>query len=88
MTIPTERTNSLLQTKKLLESLLDPAATPRVPKEIRQRARGCLRHFPSAYEIELTAKHYPSLWGPMPGPSPSEVLAQKISESVSKLKAD
>ncbi len=55
MTIPAERSNSLLMTKDFLMNLLDPKKTPRVPKEVRTGAYWCLRHFPSRYDINQIA---------------------------------
>lgn len=52
MTMPSERTNAVLNTEKFLVDLLDPKKTPRVPKNIRKRAASCLRHFPSVYDME------------------------------------
>jgi len=41
-----------------MAALLDPALTPKVPKEIRQRASDRLKHFPSEFEIkELQNMH-------------------------------
>jgi hypothetical protein len=61
MTLPDERYRSLKQAKKLLEELVDPGKTPRVPSIIRERARGVLRHFPSDYEFEKLASSCPEL---------------------------
>lgn len=55
MTLPDERTRSLISTQRLLRDLLNAQDTPRVPKEIRKRAYWCLRHFPSAFDINLVA---------------------------------
>lgn len=63
MTIPRERANSLTNTREFLKSLLDPKKTPRVPKEVRREAYYCLKHFPSDYEVELTQKKVPEIWG-------------------------
>jgi hypothetical protein len=61
MTLPDERYRSLKQAKKLLEELVDPGKTPRVPSVVRERARGVLRHFPSDYEFEIMANNCPEL---------------------------
>jgi hypothetical protein len=53
MTLPTERTNAVLKTEKFLLDLCNPKATPRVPKEVRERARSLLRHYPSDYDMEF-----------------------------------
>ena len=51
MTIPEEMFNSIRSARMFMVALLDPALTPKVPKEIRQRASDRLKHFPSDYEI-------------------------------------
>jgi hypothetical protein len=59
MTLPDERYRSLVQTKKFLMELLSPHMTPRVPKIIRQRANGLLRHWPDDYHLELMTTDMP-----------------------------
>lgn len=59
MTLPDERYRSLVQTKKFLVDLLSSKETPRVPKEIRLRARSLLRHWPDTYHLEVMAKKIP-----------------------------
>ena len=56
MTLPFERSNSVKFTRTFLEDLINPQITPRVPKEIRQRALSCLRHYPSFWEIDQVSK--------------------------------
>lgn len=56
MTVPVERTNAVLWTHDFLVELLDPKATPRVPKSIRDQARRLLRHYPSPFEMNVIAK--------------------------------
>lgn len=51
MTIPCERTNAIIYTRKFLQSLLDRKETPRVPLAIRKMALRCLRHYP--YELHM-----------------------------------
>lgn len=41
-----EEIHALERTRQFLFDLLNPQATKRIPKEIRQRASHCLRHFP------------------------------------------
>lgn len=55
MTLPDERYRSVLQTKQFLCDLLDPKKTPRIPKDIRRRASGCLRHYPDKFHMDLVA---------------------------------
>lgn len=65
MTLPHERTNALIRTKKLLKSLLDKSKTPRVPKMVRLDAYWCLRHYPFDFEIDEMAKKCPKILGRM-----------------------
>jgi hypothetical protein len=55
MTVPVERTNAVIYTEQFLLDLLDPKKTPRIPKSIRERARGLLRHYPSKYYMDMIA---------------------------------
>lgn len=61
MTLPDERFRALKQGKKLLEDLVDPGKSPRVPGAVRERARGVLRHYPQDYEFEKLADSCPEL---------------------------
>lgn len=45
-----------------MEDLLSVQKTPRVPKIIRQRARGVLRHFPSEWEMKRAAESAPDVF--------------------------
>jgi hypothetical protein len=47
--------------KSLCEDLLDPRKTPRVPKDIRRRALGVLRHFPDEYYLSMLAEARPDV---------------------------
>lgn len=53
MTLPFERTNAVIQTEKFLMNLCDPKVTPGLPKVIRERARGLLRHYPTESDLQL-----------------------------------
>ena len=55
MTVPRERTNAVIFTESFLKRLMDPRATPRVPRSIRQQASHLLRHYPSHWEMETIA---------------------------------
>jgi len=61
MTLPNEEVQSLQAVRRFLFDLLDPSATPRVPKEIRQRARRVCKHFPMDYSIQ---ERYPEVFNP------------------------
>lgn len=61
MTMPDERYRAMVEGLKLIEDLLIPHITPRVPTNVRERARWVMRHYPSRYEIESLAKAAPNL---------------------------
>jgi len=66
MTIPFERTRSLILTKGFLQDLLDPKKTPRVPANIRSQAERLLMHYPTYMDIEQAHLLLPDLYGPVP----------------------
>lgn len=58
MTMPDEMFQSLRDARHFMMALMESKETPKVPKEIRSRARDRLKHFPSDYEInELEKMH-------------------------------
>lgn len=59
MTMPDERYRAMLEGMRLIEDLLIPQATPRVPGSIRERARWIMRHYPSQSELESLAQKAP-----------------------------
>lgn len=63
MTLPFERALSLENTRRFLLDLMDPKKTPRVPSEIRTRARWCLKHFPDFFDMEQAKKKCPDVFG-------------------------
>ena len=62
MTLPDERYNSILRTRRFLLNLCNPQHTPRIPKLIRDEARYCLRHFPDIYDMQTAADLAPSVF--------------------------
>lgn len=52
MTLPEERILAIHETRKFLQSLLDPKLTPRVPGPIRKRAYWLLRHYPRDHDVK------------------------------------
>ena len=52
MTLPFERTRSMIETRNFLLSLLDSKKTPRIPSGIRKEARSLLKHFPTLLDLE------------------------------------
>jgi hypothetical protein len=61
MTLPDERYRAIMYAKSFCEDLLDPKKTPRVPKEVRRRALGVLRHFPDEYYLSMLADCRPDI---------------------------
>jgi hypothetical protein len=59
VTLPDERYRALRCGEQLLLDLLNPNVTPRVPKYIRQRALGVLRHYPSSYHFTKIVETMP-----------------------------
>lgn len=66
MTIPYERTCSLLDTKSFLLKLVDTKRQPRVPASVRKHAAYLLQHYPSYADVELAHKALPEVYGPVP----------------------
>jgi hypothetical protein len=62
MTLPDERYRAVKQAEQLLKDLCDASKTPRVPKNIRQRASGCLRHYPGSYDMKRAADACPEVF--------------------------
>ena len=59
MTLPDERYRAVVQTEKFLQELL---STPRIPKSIKDRARSCLRHYPTTWDMQRTALQAPDVF--------------------------
>jgi len=55
MTMPDERYRAMVEGMKLIRDLTLSSVTPRVSREVRDRARWVLRHYPSAYEMRKIA---------------------------------
>jgi hypothetical protein len=51
MTLPSERFQSIARTRHFLAALCDPKRTPGVPSAIRDDARRCLKHYPTAFDM-------------------------------------
>jgi hypothetical protein len=61
MTLPDERYRAIIYTKNFLQDLLNPKITPKVPKNIRQRAYSLLRHFPEEFYLSMLADARPDI---------------------------
>jgi len=59
MTLPDERYRAVVKTQEFLVEILN---TPRVPKHIKDSARWCLRHYPSAWDMKMAAKNAPNVF--------------------------
>lgn len=66
MTLPDERFRALKQAKKMLEDLVDPGKTPRVPSIVRERAKVALRHYPTDWDLQKMADSNPELLDTLP----------------------
>lgn len=62
MTLPDERFRAVTRAEEFLKDLCDRSKTPRVPKYIREQARWCLRHYPSALDMRETADKVPEIF--------------------------
>ena len=58
MTLPDERYRSMMAADRLLKDIL---TTPRVPREIKDRARYVLRHWPDSFYINELARQCPDI---------------------------
>ena len=59
MTMPDERFRAVVKTREFLQEIL---TTPRVPKNIKDSARWCLRHYPSDWDMQRTALQAPDVF--------------------------
>lgn len=62
MTLPDERYRAVKMAEQLLIDLCDSGKTPRVPRIIRQRAMGCLRHYPNDWDMQRAAEASPEVF--------------------------
>lgn len=85
MTLPDERYRSIQQARRLLEELCSPSLTPRIAVGIRDRARGCLRHFPSDWDLRAASELAPHVFQEQMDPLHKMVL-QYDQETVDRSK--
>lgn len=78
MTIASERTRAVNYTYDFLCDLLDPSKTPRVPKEIRQRASRLLKHYPSRWDMEMAVQEGSSRFGDEKNPFGTKSLEDML----------
>ncbi len=61
MTLPHERTRSVVKTRDFLARLVSPYlpdGLKRIPKPVRQEALRLLRHYPSAVDLKYAAESF------------------------------
>jgi len=68
VTLPHERMRALRSAEQLLCDLLEPKQPPRVPKQVRQRARAVLRHWPMGSQLDLLSERIPELYNTVEDP--------------------
>lgn len=56
MTLPEEMFNAIRSARHFMLALMDPKQTPKVPKEVRKRARDRLKHFPNEFDLKELEK--------------------------------
>jgi hypothetical protein len=83
MTLPDERYRAIKSAESLLKDLCDPTKTPRVPKEIRQRASGCLRHYPGSWDMDRAAHSCPEVFA---SPNKLEDVQKFILDGIDRSK--
>jgi hypothetical protein len=52
MTLPHEEALAIARVRRFLYDLLDPKATPRVPRDVRRRAHRLAKHYPLLPTVE------------------------------------
>ncbi len=62
MTLPDERYRAVIQTRRFLLDLCNPAHTPRVSRLVRDTARSMLRHYPSDWDMQRAAQACPEVF--------------------------
>lgn len=78
MTLPHERTRAVTCTYDFLCDLMDRTKTPRVPQEIRLRARSLLKHYPGKMEMEMVSSKEDQLAEQSPDVLRYQVFSNKI----------
>lgn len=84
MTMPDERTRAVVNTHKFLRDLLDPKATPKVPKHIREKARRLLKHYPSAFHLLRAAEQDKDIFDVVEARQQVDQLSQAFAKAYSK----
>ena len=61
MTLPDERTRSVLRTRDFLLRLLSPSGK-RIPRPVREEARRLLKHYPGVVDLSLAGERAPNVF--------------------------
>jgi len=63
MTLPDERTRSVLRTRNFLLRLLSPSGgCKRIPRPVREEARRLLRHYPGVIDLSIAGERAPTVF--------------------------
>lgn len=62
VTTPVERTRAVMAAERFLGRLVR-REIKGVPKAVREEANRILRHYPSQYDLEVSAERAPDRWG-------------------------
>ena len=84
MTLPDERYRAIQSATRLLMDLCDPKVTPRVAKDIRIRAAGVLRHFPTSLDLKQLEAHAPHVVQQRMEPLYKMIKQHEMAASVSE----
>jgi hypothetical protein len=82
MTLPDERYRAVLAAERLLKDILNPRVTPRVPRDIRNRAAAALRHYPDLRDMQAAAQTSPHIFAEWLDPLYVMIKQHEMSESV------
>ena len=69
MTIPSERTRAVVETRRFLKKLAA-GRMQESPEQLQHYATALLRHYPSHSDLYLTAIALPGWWSPPEEPRP------------------
>lgn len=64
MTMPSERTRAVVETRRFLEKLAAGRMVRESPQRLQNYAMSLLRHYPSAADMHLTSAALPAWWSP------------------------
>jgi hypothetical protein len=87
MTMPHERTRSIIFARELLEELRDSELHPETTNETRRCIAVVLRHFPRSFEIDSAARRAPDLFCKV-AEFATEPVVEAIRESLFGLSID